>query len=1121
MSKLIVYYKEKLVEYLMNDWEIGGTQNPWVCPSDRHLQLRAQLKSGWSVRTATARSPTTTKQQQTGAISDAEQEQIRKVLARAEAGRQHEEERIGKMVDRLEKMRTRATGNGVTQCLLCQTEFGLLAAKSYAAMCLDCRKYVCQKNCGVETFDQKRGEPIFLCKICSEYREVIKPTPFKMWKKSGAWFYKEMPTFKKPAESPVCNNNVSSGYLTSPGIPSSSHAIPSSNSAWLPSSVNSSGYRAGSISTTGTSPMATVIHGVNADNSSNPMSPNYNSRQRQLPIPPDQQQRFIAFKTTPRPRITPSWVHEKVQSSMSIGSEDEESSSSSSIDAAEFKPNTNATTTNTTAPIPSSRHHHYNRPRELKHGNGGPTSSTNSNSASASHLRSNMQRFTLSNRSRITDTDESENDESRRTTPSTSPRHSLATPSSYGGDDLSQNHTTLATNEASDSKSIDSGVVQSDHSMQQLRQQSAFTTGAATAVSPPPNLTTVQIAQNLRNMGNVAATQWNAAFGPTTMHQAPPRPSTDVGSGLANSETNQTSSTVPPIPPRSTVLVSSVLPSTSNVTTNRRSSNASTSTNNSQPRASNPTSSRESLSAVQPIQSARSRPISTDRNTTPSLQMGSRESLSIAPIENELPVESPTFMSSPEEDTKVIKSLEKRRWSPASRLTAAIGSLHSRSNRSPCVKSISLQYSMDSAKSPPPAVIPMTRKSRAHKFRLLSSRLSATVDEHMGGNDVGKEETMPSRTPSPRRPTSASSMLATINETSNNAAQARNPEMDLPRRPSSAIVLSNASRRSGSKSSSPHLRCFCFPHRSFRGGTLGAIQFNLTYLAEDKQLVIHLIRAKNLKAMDKNGFSDPYVKFHLIPGNAKATKLTSKTIEKTLNPEWNEEMIYYGITEEERLKKTLRVTVLDRDRIGSDFLGETRVALKKLPLGQTKKFNLYLEHAMPAPVCCLQPEIVIRVQLEKAEEVERGKILLSICYNIQQGSLFVNIKRCAELLGMDSSGFSDPYCKVYVTSKMKTTRIFRSLTPLTSKAHRQRTAIKKRTLNPEFNEILKFIVPFKDLPKKTLEIGVYDHDVARHDDYIGGIVLSTAAKGDRGVQWTQCIENPGKTFEYWHRLETD
>lgn len=31
---------------LMNDWEIGGTQNKWVCPSDRHLQLRAQSVYG-------------------------------------------------------------------------------------------------------------------------------------------------------------------------------------------------------------------------------------------------------------------------------------------------------------------------------------------------------------------------------------------------------------------------------------------------------------------------------------------------------------------------------------------------------------------------------------------------------------------------------------------------------------------------------------------------------------------------------------------------------------------------------------------------------------------------------------------------------------------------------------------------------------------------------------------------------------------------------------------------------------------------------------------------------------------------------------------------------------------
>lgn len=44
------------------------------------------------------------------------------------------------MIDRLEKMKARATGNGITQCYLCSTDFGLLTSRSYAAMCSQCRR---------------------------------------------------------------------------------------------------------------------------------------------------------------------------------------------------------------------------------------------------------------------------------------------------------------------------------------------------------------------------------------------------------------------------------------------------------------------------------------------------------------------------------------------------------------------------------------------------------------------------------------------------------------------------------------------------------------------------------------------------------------------------------------------------------------------------------------------------------------------------------------------------------------------------------------------------------------------------------------------------------------------
>ncbi|VDM98373.1 unnamed protein product, partial [Onchocerca ochengi] len=128
------------------------------------------LKSGWSVRTANARSPGNIKK---NGITDSEKKHILAVLARAEDRKLREQQRIGRMIDRLEKLKARATGNGVTQCYLCSTDFGLLSSRSYAAMCLQCRKYVCQKNCGVEAYDCIRRENIFLCKICSEYREVV------------------------------------------------------------------------------------------------------------------------------------------------------------------------------------------------------------------------------------------------------------------------------------------------------------------------------------------------------------------------------------------------------------------------------------------------------------------------------------------------------------------------------------------------------------------------------------------------------------------------------------------------------------------------------------------------------------------------------------------------------------------------------------------------------------------------------------------------------------------------------------------------------------------------------------------------------------------------------------
>lgn len=84
-------------------------------------------------------------------------------------------------------------------------------------------------------------------------------------------------------------------------------------------------------------------------------------------------------------------------------------------------------------------------------------------------------------------------------------------------------------------------------------------------------------------------------------------------------------------------------------------------------------------------------------------------------------------------------------------------------------------------------------------------------------------------------------------------------------------------------------------------------------------------------------------------------------------------------------------------------------------------------------------------KLEQAEQgpgllEERGRILLSLSYSSSRRGLLVGILRCAHLAAMDVNGYSDPYVKTY-------------LRPDVDKKSKNKTGVKKKTLNPEFNEV--------------------------------------------------------------------
>ncbi|XP_071188315.1 protein piccolo isoform X5 [Salvelinus alpinus] len=117
----------------------------------------------------------------------------------------------------------------------------------------------------------------------------------------------------------------------------------------------------------------------------------------------------------------------------------------------------------------------------------------------------------------------------------------------------------------------------------------------------------------------------------------------------------------------------------------------------------------------------------------------------------------------------------------------------------------------------------------------------------------------------------------------------------------------------------------------------GEIQLQINYDKQLGNLIVHVLQARNLAPRDNNGYSDPFVKVYLLPGrgqvmvvqNASAeNKRRSKQAGQSLNPEWNQTVIYKNIHLEQLRKKLLEVSVWDYDKCSSnDFLGEVLMDL--------------------------------------------------------------------------------------------------------------------------------------------------------------------------------------------------
>ncbi|XP_059218952.1 uncharacterized protein LOC106088861 isoform X5 [Stomoxys calcitrans] len=110
--------------------------------------------------------------------------------------------------------------------------------------------------------------------------------------------------------------------------------------------------------------------------------------------------------------------------------------------------------------------------------------------------------------------------------------------------------------------------------------------------------------------------------------------------------------------------------------------------------------------------------------------------------------------------------------------------------------------------------------------------------------------------------------------------------------------------------------------------------------------------------------------------------------------------------------------------------------------------------------------------------VVKGQVEFGMQYNYKLGALEIHVVRCKDLAAVDTKrNRSDPYVKVY-------------LLPDKSKAGKRKTKVKKHTLNPIFDEVLRFHMPVSSLESRTLWLTVWHSDMFGRNDFLGEVSVN-------------------------------
>ncbi|XP_034726427.1 synaptotagmin-7b isoform X2 [Etheostoma cragini] len=114
-------------------------------------------------------------------------------------------------------------------------------------------------------------------------------------------------------------------------------------------------------------------------------------------------------------------------------------------------------------------------------------------------------------------------------------------------------------------------------------------------------------------------------------------------------------------------------------------------------------------------------------------------------------------------------------------------------------------------------------------------------------------------------------------------------------------------------------------------GSRGDLLVSLCYNPTANTITVSIIKARNLKAMDIGGTSDPYVKVWLMHKDKRVEKKKTVVMKRCLNPVFNESFPF-DVPAHVLRETTIIITVMDKDRLSrNDVIGKIYLSWKSGP----------------------------------------------------------------------------------------------------------------------------------------------------------------------------------------------